>query len=105
MTAKSMQLNTQLGFQRYRTSANHILQGIVFAYQVIAVILFVAGLVLANRWLQQPFLGALYEHTLVFNGTGPRDATPAWALFDQVEVGDQLIAINGYTGTKCRGNS
>ncbi len=94
MTAKSMQLNTQLGFQRYRTSVNHILQGIVFAYQVIAVILFVAGLVLANRWLQQPFLGALYEHTLVFNGTGPRDAAPAWILFDEVEVGDQLIKIN-----------
>ena len=23
------------------------------------------------------------------------NATPAWALFDQVVVGDQLIAING----------
>ena len=67
----------------------------MFAYQVIAVILFVFGLVLANRWLQQPFLGALYEHTLVFNGTGPRDVIPAWALFGEVVVGDQLIAING----------
>ena len=95
MTAKSMQLNLQLSFQRYRTSVNHILQGIVFAYQVIAVILFLFGLYFANLWLQQPFLGALYEHTLVFNGTGPADVTPAWALFNEVEVGDQLTEING----------
>ena len=92
MTAKSMQLN----FQRYRMSVNHSLQWIVFTYQVIAVILFLFGLYYANNWFQQPFLGALYEHTLVFNGTGPAHNTmPAWNLFDQVVVGDQLIAING----------
>jgi len=95
MTAKSMQLNMQLSFQRYRTLVNQSLQWIVLAYQVIAVVLFIAGLVLANRWLQQPFLGALYEHTLVFNGTGPAKHTmPAWALFDQVETGDQLVKID-----------
>ncbi len=91
MTAKSKPFS----FRRYRISINQSLQGAVFVYQVIAVILFVLGLVLANRWFQQPFLGAFYEHTLVFNGTGPRDAMPAWALFDQVVVGDQLVAING----------
>jgi signal transduction histidine kinase len=95
MIAKSMQLNMQLSFQRSKTLVNQSLQWIVFLYQVIAVILFLIGLVLANSWLQQPFLGALYEHTLVFNGTGPADPTPAWALFDQVVVGDQLVAING----------
>jgi signal transduction histidine kinase len=95
MIAKSMQNNLQLSFQRYRTLVSQSLQWIVFIYQAVAVILFVFGLVLANRWLQQPFLGALYEHTLVFNGTGPAHNTmPAWALFDQVVVGDQLIAIN-----------
>jgi membrane-associated protease RseP (regulator of RpoE activity) len=95
MIAKDMQLNMQLSFQRYRTLVNQSLQWIVFIYQVVAVILFLVGLVLADRWLRQPFLGALYEHTLVFNGTGPGDPIPAWALFDQVVVGDQLIAING----------
>ena len=88
-------ISKQLSFQRYRITVNQFLKWIVFAYQVIAVILFLFGLVLASRWLQQPFLGAFYEHTLVFNGTGPRNGTPAWALFDQVVVGDQLVAING----------
>jgi hypothetical protein len=32
----------------------------------------------------------------VFNGTGPAHYTmPAWKLFDQVEIGDQLTAIDG----------
>jgi signal transduction histidine kinase len=92
MTAKSKQPS----FQRYKTLVNQSLQWIVFAYQAITVILFILGLYWANNWLQQPFLGALYEHTLVFNGTGPAHNTmPAWKLFDQVEIGDQLIAIDG----------
>ena len=95
MIAKSMQQNIELSIQRYRPFVNQSLQWLVFMYQAIAVVLFIAGLFLANQWLQQPFLGALYEHTLVFNGTGPGENTPAWALFfGQVEVGDQLIAIN-----------
>ena len=85
----------QLALDGIEYLINQSLQWIVFIYQVIAVILFVLGLFLANRWFQQPFLGAFYEHTLVFNGTGPGDAMPAWALFDQVVVGDQLVAING----------
>ena len=93
MIAKSMQQNMQLSFQRYKTLINQSLQWVVFTYQAIAVLLFVLGLVLANRWLQQPFLGALYEQTLVFNGTGVGDI-PAWALFNQVVTGDQLVAIN-----------
>ena len=80
--------------QRYNTLINKILLWMLFAYQVIAVAVFAIGLFLAARWFQQPFLGALYEHTLVFNGTGPGESTPEWALFNQVVIGDQLIAIN-----------
>ncbi len=97
MMAQSIQRNVQLGFQRYSTLINQTLQWMVFAYQAIAVVLFMLGLFLANRWLQQPFLGAFYEHTMVFNGTGPGEPVPAWALYEQVVVGDQLIAINGIT--------
>ncbi|MBI5954765.1 MAG: GAF domain-containing protein [Chloroflexi bacterium] len=95
MTARTMQQNMQISFQRYHTLINHSLQWMVLIYQVAAVVLFAGGLYYANRWFQQPFLGALYEHTLVFNGTGPAESTPEWALFKQVEVGDQLIAIEG----------
>lgn len=95
MIAKSMQNNMQLSFQRYKTLVSQTLQWGVFIYQAIAIVLFIYGLFLASHWLSQPFLGALYEHTLVFNGTGPSAAVPAWALYDQVVIGDQLVAING----------
>ncbi len=95
MVAQSMQRNEPLGFQRYGVLINQILQWAVFVYQAAAVIIFLIGLFLANRWFQQPFIGAFYEHTLVFNGTGPDESDPAWALYKEVKVGDQLIAING----------
>ena len=94
MVAQSIQRNEPLGFQRYSVLINQILLWAVFIYQAAAVIIFLAGLFLANRWLQQPFIGAFYEHTLVFNGTGSGGSDPAWKLYGQVEVGDQLILIN-----------
>jgi len=94
MMAQGMQRNVQVGFRRYGVVISQILQWIVFAYQAIAVVAFIAGLFIATRWLQQPFLGAFYEHTLVFNGTGSFDGDPAWDLFSQVSVGDQLVAVN-----------
>ena len=95
MTARTMQQNMQLSFQRYHTLINQSLQWMVLVYQVAAAVLFLGGLYYASLWFKQPFLGAFYEHTLVFNGTGPAEGTPEWALFKQVEVGDQLIAIEG----------
>ncbi|MDO8754149.1 MAG: hypothetical protein Q7J80_09685, partial [Anaerolineales bacterium] len=94
MTAQSIQPASQFGFQRHGSLINQVLQWVVFAYQAIAVLIFLGGLVLANRWLQQPFIGAFYEHTLVFNGSGPDQADPAWVLYTKVKVGDQLIAVN-----------
>ncbi|MBI3151218.1 MAG: GAF domain-containing protein [Chloroflexi bacterium] len=94
MVAQSLQRNEQLGFQRYSVLIGQILQWIVFGYQAAAVVVFLIGLFLANRWLQQPFIGAFYEHTLVFNGTGPDQPDPAWDLYGKVVVGDQLLAIN-----------
>ncbi len=94
MTARTMQQNMQLSYHRYQTLINQPLQWLVLTYQVVAVVLFLVGLFLANRWFQQPFLGAFYEHTLVFNGTGPAESTPDWALFGQVNVGDQLVVID-----------
>lgn len=95
MTARTMQQNLQVAFQRYQTLISQTLQWVVLIYQISAVVLFMTGIFLANRWMEQPFLGAFYEHTLVFNGTGPAENTPAWALFHQVKVGEQLAAIDG----------
>ncbi|MBK8781099.1 MAG: GAF domain-containing protein [Anaerolineales bacterium] len=95
MVAQSTQRNEPLGFQRYGVLINQILLWAVFVYQAAAVVIFLIGLFLANRWFQQPFLGAFYEHTLVFNGTGSDSSDPAWVLYGNVEVGDQLLSING----------
>ena len=81
-------------FQRYQTLINQILQWILFGYQATAVVLFLVGIYLGIRWIQTPFLGALVEHTLVFNGTGPSTPMEEWELYRQVLVGDQLVAIN-----------
>ena len=95
MMAQGIERNRFQIFQRYNTLMNQILQWIVFTYQAIAIVVFVASLILATRWMQRPFLGAFYEHTMVFNGTGPATPSPEWALFEQVALGEQLVAING----------
>ena len=95
MAARNFQRSAQINLPRNGTLFNQILQWTVFAYQAIAVIIFLVGMYLSVRWFQQPFLGALYEHTMVFNGTGPSEAMPEWALFKQVVVGDQMVAIDG----------
>jgi signal transduction histidine kinase len=95
MMAQNIQRNVQLGSRRYISLLNQLLQWIVFLYQAGAVVLFLFTLYFANRWFQQPFLGAMYEHTMVFNGTGPAEPDPAWMLYPQVKVGEQLIAIDG----------
>lgn len=98
MVAQGMQ-QSQTGFQRYGVLVNQVLQWVVFAYQAVAAVFFVLALFFANRWAQQPFLGAFYEHTMVFNGTGPGQSDPAWFLYEQVQVGDQLTAIDGISVT------
>jgi signal transduction histidine kinase len=95
MVAQSIPHPAEVGFRRYNAVINQALQWIVLVYQAVAVVVFLAALFIANRWFQQPFLGAFYEHTMVFNGTGPSQPDPAWALVENVRVGDQLVAIDG----------
>jgi hypothetical protein len=95
MMAQDIQSNVQIGSRRYIPLLSQLLQWIVFLYQAGAVVLFIFTLYFANRWLQQPFMGAFYEHTMVFNGTGPAQAELEWSLYSQVEVGEQLLAIDG----------
>ena len=94
MMAQGLQRSIQVGFRRYGVVISRILQWIVFAYQAIAIAAFIASLFIATRWLQQPFLGAFYEHTMVFNGTGSSDLDPAWDLYTRVSLGEQMVALN-----------
>ena len=82
--------------QRTNPRLNQVFQIGVFVYQALAVAAFIAAILLANWWLKAPFLGAFYEHTLVFNGAGPTEFGDAWDLYNQgVRLGDQLVAVNG----------
>jgi len=101
MAAQSAQRNMQISFKRYNSVVSQALQWVVFIYQTVAVILFVVGLFIASSWFTQPFLGAFYEHTMVFNGTGSSTGDE-WFLFRQVVVGDQLVAIDGTPVTNPR---
>ncbi|MFN3491325.1 MAG: GAF domain-containing protein, partial [Anaerolineales bacterium] len=83
-----------LSVQRSGELLNRVLQWVVFAYQALAVVVFLLGLFFANRWLQTPFLGSFYEHTMIFNDTEASTADLAWAFSKEVKSGDQLIAIN-----------
>jgi len=81
---------------RANTTLNQALQIIVFAYQCLAVAAFVVALFLASAWTKLPFLGAFYEHTMLFNEAGPTGSAEAWDLYRQgVKLGDQLVSVNG----------
>ena len=85
--------------QRTDLSLSRILQVIVFVYQALAVAALITALFLARGWMDTPFLGAFYEHTLVFNGIAPSHPSEAWDLYNQGEkqAGGQLISVNGVT--------
>lgn len=85
---------TNLRVQRYSDLLSRVLQVVVLVYQILAALVFGLGLIYASGWMQTPFLGAFYEHTMIFNETKPSTPDPAWALAREVKSGDQLLAIN-----------
>jgi len=83
--------------RRSNVTLDQILQILVLTYQVVAVVVFVAGIYLGSQWIKTPFIGAFYEHTMIFNGVGPVDPSEAWGLYRQVNLGDQLLSVNQQT--------
>ncbi|MBI5962972.1 MAG: GAF domain-containing protein [Chloroflexi bacterium] len=73
---------------------NNVLTGIVFVYQMVAVLIFFTCIYLGIGWVKEPFIGSFYEHTLIFNDTGPALAGSAWEFNRLVTSGDQLVAVN-----------
>jgi len=80
---------------RANPTVSKILQALVTVYHILAGLAFFAALILARRWLQQPFLGAFFEQTMLVNSAGPAEPSDAWALFDLVKARDQLTTVNG----------
>ena len=71
-------------------------QWLVLIYQTIAVLIFGASLILGLDWQNDPFVGGLFEQTMVLNGTDTRVPGDHWALYEQgFLIGDQLVSVNG----------
>ena len=81
---------------RFNLTLSKFLQFVVLVYQAVAVLAVITAIVLAVGWLQQPFLGAFFEPTLIKNQAGPTDPHQAWQLHNQgVAHGDQLRSVAG----------
>lgn len=86
--------------QQSSSILNRLLQIAVLVYQAVAVGAVIFSLFLANAWLKLPFMGAIFEPTMVWNGSEPMQSPNAWSLHQlgpQIghQVGDRLIAVNG----------
>lgn len=69
---------------------------------IAAALTFAAAPALASDWLRRPFLGALYENTLVFNTTSPA-SSEGWALHRQLSGGGyQLKTLDGQAVTSAQ---
>ncbi len=72
------------------------LQVAVSVYQLAAVAGLVAAVFLAEGWLRNSFLGALYGPRLLVSNAAPTTAGDAWSLYAQgVRPGDQILSVNG----------
>src|SRR5512137_2014524 len=81
--------------ERVNRITNRIMQGIVLAYQGLALVIFILVPFLADKYLRTPFIGAFVEQTLVFNGVGSGRLEDDWYLFQQVDLGDRLVGMDG----------
>jgi signal transduction histidine kinase len=83
-------------FQRVNSTLSKILQAIVLVYQGMAVVVFIVTILLANRWVKLPFLGALFEQTMAYNGNLPTQSDQDWDLVRQgIQLGEQLVTVDG----------
>jgi signal transduction histidine kinase len=81
---------------RYNTVLSKVTQSIVLAYQALAVVIFIAALLIGYNWLHAPFIGGFFEQTLVLNGSDTRQAGKQWALYEAgFNIGDQLVSVSG----------
>ncbi len=82
------------------TVVSRSLQLLVLLYQGIAVVVFGFSIYFGFRWLDQPFLGGFFEHTLVLNNSDTTIEGEQWDLCRQgFSLGDQLVSLNGQSVT------
>lgn len=86
---------------RFDTALNKFIQGIIWIYQAIAAVVFIASLWFGAIWIQKPFIGGFLEQTLALNGSSQERED--WALYAAgFKLGDQLVSINGQPVSSAR---
>lgn len=79
----------------FRATLDRLATLVAFCILLVAVGIYVLAPWFALRWAMQPFIGALVEPTLIFNGAGPRD-NPDWFLLNSAKTTypDRLISVD-----------
>ena len=81
---------------RFNVVLSQITQWIVLIYQAIAVVIVIASLIVGIGWLNTPFIGGMFEQTMVLNGIDTAQPGRQWALYEHgFDIGDQLVAVDG----------
>ncbi len=84
-----------LRFKSISRLIDRLAQLLVFIYQGLALIAFIAIPFLAYNWLRLPFLGGFIEQTMLVNEVTPSDRT-AWPLLEYApEFGYQVVQVAG----------
>ena len=80
--------------QRFNSTVGRVLQAVVLVYQGIAVAVFASSFYFAIPWLKAPFVGGVFEQTLVLNGSKSTQPGQEWSLYTQgAKLGDKLISM------------
>jgi signal transduction histidine kinase len=83
---------------RFNRLLSKVVQSVVLVYQGIAALIVIASLFFVYQWLRNPFIGGLFEQTMVLNGSDTSEAGKHWALYEQgFGLGDQLKSVGGHT--------
>ncbi|MGQ0603537.1 MAG: hypothetical protein ACT4QE_17800, partial [Anaerolineales bacterium] len=75
-------------------TVERVLEWMVQAVLVLAILFNLAAPLLALQWMQRPFLGAFVEVPFAFNGIGDMN-DPAWEARRVVPVGHRLQTVDG----------
>ena len=78
-------------------------QGLVLVFLVMALLAFIAFPILAQRWMNLPFLGGFIEQTMSFNNAASLEVPSRWSAYNEgLRFGDRLLVLDGSTVRNAR---
>ncbi|MDX2075386.1 MAG: GAF domain-containing protein [bacterium] len=86
---------TALSKSSFNPNAMRLRLAILIGASLLAIMVFVAYLLLALTWRNQPFLGVMLNHTMTVNGGQPNGSELWNGLAAGLRAGDRILAIDG----------